>query len=155
MYIYTLPLRNMLRFFNCLNSLHVNLVTEYIHFIALYIIQSISYRIAGCIVQRFVIISLGSFRSLPFVWSQAILWMMHWNRADSRFVPNQWKTALLCNDVSHWLGSNLESPWLKDSDQICAEELENASHGYSMKNFSKIYPCTWPTVSSKSRGYLF
>ena len=30
-------------------------------------------------------------------------------RADSRFVPSQWETALLCNDVSHWLGTSLES----------------------------------------------
>ena len=29
--------------------------------------------------------------------------------ADLRFVPSQWETALLCNDVSHWLGANLES----------------------------------------------
>ena len=29
--------------------------------------------------------------------------------ADSRFVPSQWETALLCNDVSHWLGASLES----------------------------------------------
>ena len=30
-------------------------------------------------------------------------------RADSRFAPRQWETALLCNDVSHWLGANLKS----------------------------------------------
>ena len=30
-------------------------------------------------------------------------------RADSRFVPGQWETALLCNNVSHWMGANLES----------------------------------------------
>ena len=30
-------------------------------------------------------------------------------RADSRFAPSQWETPLLCNDVSHWLGTNLES----------------------------------------------
>ena len=30
-------------------------------------------------------------------------------RADSRFAPSQWKMALLCNNVSHWLGANLES----------------------------------------------
>ena len=30
-------------------------------------------------------------------------------RADSRFVPNQWEAALLCNDVSRWLGASLES----------------------------------------------
>ena len=30
-------------------------------------------------------------------------------RADSRFVPSKWETALLCSDVSHWLGANLEA----------------------------------------------
>ena len=30
-------------------------------------------------------------------------------RADSRFAPSQWETALLCNAVSHWLGTSLES----------------------------------------------
>ena len=30
-------------------------------------------------------------------------------RADSRFAPSQWQTALLCNDVFHWLGANLKS----------------------------------------------
>ena len=29
--------------------------------------------------------------------------------ADSKFAPSQWETVLLCNDVSHWLGANLES----------------------------------------------
>ena len=29
-------------------------------------------------------------------------------RADSRLVPSQWETALLCNEVSHWLDANLE-----------------------------------------------
>ena len=30
-------------------------------------------------------------------------------KADYRFAPSQWETALLCNDFSHWLGANLES----------------------------------------------
>ena len=30
-------------------------------------------------------------------------------RADSIFAPSQWETALLCNDVSYWLGASLES----------------------------------------------
>ena len=30
-------------------------------------------------------------------------------RADSRFAPSQCETALLCNDVSHWLGAKLKS----------------------------------------------
>ena len=33
----------------------------------------------------------------------------HICRADSRFVPSQWETVLLCNDVSHWLCASLES----------------------------------------------
>ena len=27
-----------------------------------------------------------------------------YHRSESRFAPSQWETALLCNDVSHWLG---------------------------------------------------
>ena len=42
-----------------------------------------------------------------FVLSSSITIMIH--RADSRFAPSQWETALLCNDVSHWLGASLES----------------------------------------------
>ena len=30
-------------------------------------------------------------------------------RADSRFASTLWETALLCNDVSHWLGASLET----------------------------------------------
>ena len=37
-------------------------------------------------------------------------------RADSRFVPSQWEMALLCNNVSHWLGTSLQSAlWGTDS----------------------------------------
>ena len=38
--------------------------------------------------------------------SHSFLWYI---RADSRFAHSQWETALLCNDVSHWLGASLES----------------------------------------------
>ena len=31
------------------------------------------------------------------------------SRADSRCAPSQWETALLCNDIYHWLGASLES----------------------------------------------
>ena len=41
--------------------------------------------------------------AIPFV----TIW--HHSRADSRFAPSQWETALLCNDVSHWWGAGLES----------------------------------------------
>ena len=36
-------------------------------------------------------------------------WKVNECIADFRFATNQWETALLCNDVSHWLGTNLES----------------------------------------------
>ena len=36
------------------------------------------------------------------------LQVMH-HRADTRFGTSQWETALLCNDVSRWLGASLES----------------------------------------------
>ena len=31
------------------------------------------------------------------------------NKADSRFASSQWEMALLCNNISHWLGASLES----------------------------------------------
>ena len=55
-------------------------------------------------------------RCVPSQWETAVLCndVSHWLRAslelvDSRFAPNQWEMALVCNDVSHWLGANLES----------------------------------------------
>ena len=35
------------------------------------------------------------------------------NRADSRFAPSQWETVLLSNDVSHWLGANIDSALIR------------------------------------------
>ena len=34
---------------------------------------------------------------------------MPWCRADAKFAPSQWEAVLLCNEVSHWLGTNRES----------------------------------------------
>ena len=42
----------------------------------------------------------------------------HYHRADSRFVPSQWETALLCNGVSHWRGANLESALLSQNQNF-------------------------------------
>ena len=39
-------------------------------------------------------------------------------RADSRFVPSQWQAVLLCNDVSHWVGANLESALCYDQGKL-------------------------------------
>ena len=40
-------------------------------------------------------------RLILFIWTNG--------RTDSKFAPSQWEAALLYNDVSHWLGVNLES----------------------------------------------
>ena len=31
------------------------------------------------------------------------------SRADFRCAPKQWETVFLCNNISHWLGADLES----------------------------------------------
>ena len=38
---------------------------------------------------------------------------LRYARAVFKFSPNQWETALLCNDVYHWLGASLESALYK------------------------------------------
>ena len=38
-----------------------------------------------------------------------LLLISYINRADCRFAPSQSEAELLCNDVSRWLGANLES----------------------------------------------
>ena len=53
----------------------------------------------------------GSTMSAPLPYAVS---MMTWFRADSRFARSQWETALLCNDVSHWLCTSLESALLFD-----------------------------------------
>ena len=40
-------------------------------------------------------------------------------RSDSRFAPSQWETSFQSNDVSHWLGANLESVLHALTTSIC------------------------------------
>ena len=67
------------------------------------------------------------------------------SRADSGFAPNQWETAFLCNDVSHWENQPRISPdigakymlssgscfsnGLKWRDSIVGYQFSNPSHG--------------------------
>ena len=75
-------------------------------------------------------------------------------RADSRFEPSQWETALLCNDVSHWLGPNLESSLylihkIPEGDhtvadwetRICWHSLELGSLLYSLYKIPLTQAC--------------
>ena len=50
-----------------------------------------------------------------------LMWVtaIKYSRADSRFAPSQRETALHCNNVSHWLGTNLESALCSIFPEIC------------------------------------
>ena len=52
-------------------------------------------------------------------------------RADSRFAPSQWETALLCKDVSHWLGAMYM--W-----QLCPEAPFSGDSCASIWPFSNV-----------------
>ena len=56
--------------------------------------------------------------TVPFVGGihQSLVYTSQRGRADFRFAPSQSETALLCNDVSDWLGASLESTLQRDSN---------------------------------------
>ena len=49
------------------------------------------------------------------IWGEETKRIPQISRADSRFAPSQWKTVLLCKDVSQWLGASLESALIGNS----------------------------------------
>ena len=59
--------------------------------------------------------------------------------ADSRFAPSQWETALLCNDVFHWLGVSLESALVF----TCYVILYNIAVDETTKSLTKLDVCTF------------
>ena len=88
-------------------------------------------------------------------------------RADSRFAPSQWETALLCNDVSHWRGASLE--WaLLNSEKLCphkgpqeVQALECCSTycnmiaiGCAKWLYNKLSHCMWYTLISSIPFHL-
>ena len=58
-------------------------------------------------------------------------------RVDSRFVPSQWKMALLCN-VSHWQGASLESTLTWWNAQLISGGI-NGQNDYFWHKFIKAY----------------
>ena len=72
-------------------------------------------------------------------------------RADSRFVPSQWETALLCNDISHWLATNLElalslviGPWRKDTTELWS----NIRRCTFRKIYLQMLSTEWPVFNN-------
>ena len=61
------------------------------------------------------------------------------HRADSRLAPSQWETALLCNDVSHWLGTSLESALRHLKQQLAF--LTHLGLNQISPHFADIFKC--------------
>ena len=70
-------------------------------------------------------------------------------RADYRFAPSQRETALLCNDVSHWLGAKLESnmPMMKPGILLLITQQSNVQPVFVMEQSKILY-----SFSSLTRG---
>ena len=50
------------------------------------------------------------------------------------FAPNQWETALHCNDASHWLGANLESALINYTSNSDARILKHKNTDKKQRN---------------------
>ena len=60
--------------------------------------------------------------------------------ADSRFAPSQWETAFLCNNISHWLGPNLETAlYSSNLNQLFIRSDMNTPHGIPLAYNHCIY----------------
>ena len=64
----------------------------------------------------------------------ALIWLQD-SRADSMFAPSQWETSLQSNDVSHWLGANIESA-LRFCWQCQAHSDAESTHAVILKHSS-------------------
>ena len=77
----------------------------------------------------------------------------HECRADSRFVTSQWETALLCNDVSHWLGANL-ALWLvwKCPEAFSLHHDDDITWKCFPHNWPFVRGIHWSPVDSPHKG---
>ena len=76
-------------------------------------------------------------------------------RADCRFVPSQWETALLCNDVSHWLGVSLESALLMVVWQLpYIDGLVQERRNSSALALELRLSCTKPSISARHLWHI-
>ena len=64
--------------------------------------NSIQFKMCICMINK--LIKLQSHHESAEICSH-----IRTHRVESRFASSQWETALLCNDVSYWLGASLES----------------------------------------------
>ena len=87
--------------------------------------------------------------------NDSLLWITAL-RADSMFQPSQWETALLCNDVSHWLGANLWS-----TSSIYFNKTQKLSHcdkflvGENIRFDKPDWPYVDAYIMTSSNGNIF
>ena len=93
------------------------------------------------------IITLTTRDVFPFQWTNS-QGNPTWSRADSRLAPSQWETALLCNDVSHWLGASLESALLANNSYPHIAQLHNSI----TEKF--VFKCKAKTWESDTNGKI-
>ena len=95
-------------------------------------------------------------RQILFLWSRFV-WPSRTLRplVDSRFAPSQWETALLCNDVSHWLGANQESAlyWRPDDTNSSWAHFTNGLRAHNWNfNFCFLFFCLNIDTSDPNRS---
>ena len=76
------------------------------------------------------------------------------HRADYRFAPSQWETALLWN-VSYWLGANLESALLVYYIRALAENRAHVANIVHILQFPPSWFYVWDLVVAKLQGINF
>ena len=77
---------------------------------------------------------------------QKLKWDVFYYRADSRFVHSQWEMALLCNDISHWLGANLESALYYTITEQYFDGLVQDCSNSSALALELLQSCTNPLI---------
>ena len=97
------------------------------------------------------------FYSLTILLNATCLGCHSWFRADSRLAPSQWETLLLCNDISHWLGANLELALsLYDGSRPSLKNAAECRGSQYPKEFCKMYftLAMWKFTCKTKKKYI-
>ena len=75
--------------------------------------------------------------------------------AVSWFAPSQWETLLLCNDVSHWLGTSLESALQWYVVYVFLYFLKmGLLDGCTVRTGIRLYSIRWPEIQIVDTGVI-
>ena len=99
-----------------------------------------------CSIPKFV--QIHTFTSSHVGRTAGLVWVI---KADSTFAFSQRETALLCNDVSHWVGANLESA-LVMSCFSCLISLSSVT--FPQQTFQRPKPTSLSLVVKGCVGFI-